>query len=94
MTEKATAHLNSATRQAPLELIPPVVPAGNREPEQLPLIRMLEVVRDRVESIHASQHTLAEELRDIRANLPLQRRPLSRKAQLLHIRVIAAPRHT
>ncbi len=90
MTQKAAAHLNLApSGQASLELIPPGVPAADSEPEQLLLIRMLQVV----ESIHTGQQTLGEDLRDIKANLPLQRRPLSRKAQTLHIRVIAARRN-
>jgi hypothetical protein len=62
---------------------PAVAPAG---PEQLPLLRMLEVVRDRVETIHAGQRSISAELRDIRANLPRQRKPLSVRTQEIHIR--------
>ncbi len=62
-------------------------------PEQLPLLRMLEVVRDRVESIHAGQRAVAAELKDIKANLPQQRRPLSSRAQDLHIRATWARRN-
>ena len=77
-----------------LELVPTAPPStAPREPEQLPLIRMLEVVRDRVESIHAGQRTMVEELRDIKANLPKQRKPLSKRAQGIHIRVTAARRN-
>jgi hypothetical protein len=61
--------------------------------EQLPLLQILEVVRDRVESLHAGQREVTAELREIEANLPLQRRPLSRRAQELHVRVIWARRN-
>jgi hypothetical protein len=40
---------------------------------------MLEVVRDRVESIYASQYAITEELRDIKANLPLTAGAVARK---------------
>jgi hypothetical protein len=59
--------------------VPPPVP------EQLPLLRLLEVVHARVESIHTGQRSLAAEVRDIRVNLPVQRRPLSKRAQQIHI---------
>ena len=55
-------------------------------PEQLPLLRMLELVRDRVETIHAGQNAVTAALKEIRANLPAQRRPLSPRTQELHIR--------
>jgi hypothetical protein len=55
----------------------------NHNPEQLPLIRMLEIVRDRVESIHASQYAITEELRTSRPTCPYSA-SLSRKAQALH----------
>jgi len=60
-------------------------------PEQLPLIRMLEVVRDRIECIHAGQKTISAELKDIKSNLPLQ--PLSVRAQEVHIQVISLRRN-
>ena len=62
-------------------------------PEQIPLLRMLEVVRDRVESIHASQRAVTAELREIRANLPAQRRPLSTRSQEIHVRATRARRN-
>src|SRR5579862_5067386 len=75
-----------ASAAGQLELVPePATPAAPREPEQLPLLRVLEIVRDRVESIHASQRTLQEQLRDIKVSLPMQRKPLSRRTQQLHI---------
>src|SRR5436853_6693506 len=58
-----------AAPQPTLELVEPAEPAPVREPEQLPLIRMLEVVRDRVESIHVGQHVMTNELREIKARL-------------------------
>ena len=61
--------------------------------EQLPLLQMLEVVRDRVESIHAGQRVVTAELKEIKASLPLQRRPLSRKTQELHVRVVWSRRN-
>lgn len=62
-------------------------------PEQIPLLRMLEVVRERVESIHAGQRAVAADLRDIRANLPMQRRPLSKRSMEIHVQVIARRRN-
>ena len=75
----------------PLELAPPPseAPAGDRPAEQLLLIRTLELVQ----SIHASQKTLAEGLRDIKASLPIQRRPLSQRAQAIHIMVTSTRRN-
>jgi hypothetical protein len=88
----AFAHEDDEAQKQRLELVTgaPVPPEG---PEQLPLIRMLEVVRDRVEAVHAGQKTLTAEVRDIKANLPLLRRPLSRRAQELHLRVIWSRRN-
>jgi hypothetical protein len=62
-------------------------------PEQLPLIRMLEVVKDKVDAIHAGQKTLVAEVREIRVNLPAQRRPLSKRTQGIHIRATWARRN-
>ena len=62
------------------------VTAAALAPEQLPLLRMLELVRDRVDSIHAGQRALTSEVREIKANLPMQRRPLSKRAQEIHVR--------
>lgn len=80
-------------RPSNLELVTSAPAAHTSGPEQLPLIRMLEVVRDRVESIHAGQRNLSAELKDIKANLPLQRRPLSRRAQEIHILAIGSRRN-
>jgi hypothetical protein len=66
------------------------VPSG---PEQLSLIRMLEIVRDRVESLHAGQKAVQVELKEIRKKLPQQRRPLSAKRQEIHIRATWARRN-
>jgi hypothetical protein len=65
---------------------PPAAPAG---PEQLPLLRMLQLV----ERIDAGQRTITAQLKEIRQNLPQQRRPLSRKAQEIHIRATWARRN-
>jgi hypothetical protein len=46
---------------------------------------MLEVVKDRVDSIHAGQRCMAEELRAIKISLPVQRKPLSKRTQQLHV---------
>ena len=76
-----------------LELVPaPACPPG-REPEQIPLLRMLEVVRDRVEQVHAGQRALADEMREIRRSLPQQRRPVSAKTEAVHIRVTSSRRN-
>jgi hypothetical protein len=83
----------SAARMAPLELVPPpATPAAPHEPEQL-MLRMLELVRDRVESIHASQRTITEELRNIKTSLPMQRKPLSRRTQSIHIQATLTRRN-
>jgi hypothetical protein len=82
-----------ALPQPTLELVVPVECAPVREPEQLPLIRMLEVVRERVDSLHAGQRVIAEQLKDLRESLPRQRRPLSARTQALHIQVTAARRN-
>jgi hypothetical protein len=78
--------------QPSLELVPPSPENPDREPEQLVLLRTLQVVRDRVESLHAQQKILVEGLRDLRDNLPQQRRPLSRRTQSLHIEAVLRKR--
>ena len=67
--------------QPSLEIVPSAPPDPNRPPEQLPLVRMLRLV----ESIHAQQRDLAAGLRDIKASLPMQRRPVSKRVQSIHI---------
>lgn len=79
--------------QPGLELVTSEPAPSSGVPEQLPLIRMLEVVRERVESIHAGQRTLTAEVREIRANLPQQRKPLSRRTREIHIRATWARRN-
>ncbi len=59
-----------------------IPPSGG--PEQL-LLRMLEVVRDRVDQVQAGQRVVVAELRDIRKNLPAQRKPVSRRTEEIHI---------
>ena len=76
-----------------LELVPAPACTPGREPEQIPLLRMLEVVRDRVEQVHAGQRALAEEVREMRRSLPQQRRPVSSKTEALHIRVTFSRRN-
>jgi hypothetical protein len=90
--QPALAFDPESEEQAGPELVttPAVAPSG---PEQLPLLRILEVVRDRVESIHSGQRALSAEVRDLKAHLPLQRRPLSRRAQELHQRAIWSRRN-
>jgi hypothetical protein len=75
--------------QSSLELVPPAAPNPDRPAEQLLLIRTLELVQ----SIHASQRTITEGLKDIKASLPVQRRPLPRRVQAIHIMVTAARRN-
>ncbi|MGA7239710.1 MAG: hypothetical protein WBY44_28785 [Bryobacteraceae bacterium] len=73
---------------AQLELVAePVTPPAPRDPEQLhlSLLRVVESVRETVQAIHASQRSIAEELRGIKTSLPMQRRPLSRRTQSLHL---------
>jgi hypothetical protein len=72
--------------QAHLEIMPAPAtgPSEPREPEQL-VLRMLEIVKDRVESIHAGQRTVVEELRALQKSMPMQRKPLSRRTQAIHI---------
>ena len=76
--------LDPEERQPGPELV--TTPAtAPEQPEQLPLIRMLEVVRDRVESIHAGQKAVMEDLRDVKANLPMQRRAVSKRTEAIHV---------
>jgi hypothetical protein len=77
--------LAAETTQGPeLVTTPPVAPSG---PEQLRLLRaLLEIVRDRVESIHSGQRLVTAELKAIRDNLPAQRKPLSQRTQEIHVR--------
>jgi hypothetical protein len=76
-----------------LEIVPPSPLPADRPAEQLLLIRTLEIVREHVESIHAAQGHLAEGFRDIKANLPMQRRPLSPRTQAIHVTVTATRRN-
>lgn len=46
-----------------------------------------------VESIHVSQCAVTAELREIKANLPAQRRPLSPGTQAIHVRATWARRN-
>lgn len=84
----------SPTPQPQLQIVPPgsSTPA-TIQPEQLPLIRMLEIVRDKVDSLHAGQRSIAEELRGIKTSLPMQRRPLSQRTQSIHIQVTLTRRN-
>ena len=83
----------AANPQSSLELVPPAAPDPDRPPEQLLLMRTLEIVRDRVESIHAAQRAITEGLRDLKASLPMQRKPLSKRAQQLHVLAVATRRN-
>jgi hypothetical protein len=74
-------------KRAP-ELVTTPPASGPREPEQLNL-RMLQLV----ESIHAGQQSITAVLKDIKQNLPEQRRPLSKRTQQIHLRVIWARRN-
>jgi hypothetical protein len=80
-------HVEPAT--SALEIVPPSPIPHDRPAEQLLLIRTLELVQ----SIHASQRAITEGLRDIKANLPLQRRPLSLRTQAIHVMVTATRRN-
>ena len=84
----------SAQQDAPakLDVLPPGPTFTNCEPEQLPL-RLLAVISERVESLHAGQRAMSAEIREIRAGLPQQRRPSSSRPQALHIAVTAALRN-
>ena len=79
-------------RQPGPELVTAAAAPPSSEPEQL-LIRMLEVVCDRVESIHAGQRAFAADLREIRANLSQQRRPASKRTEEIHMRAVWARRN-
>jgi hypothetical protein len=77
---------------AQLELVAALVGPALREPEQL-FLRILEVVKDRVESIHAGQRTVVEELRALQKSMPMQRKPLSPRTMALHLHVILTRRN-
>ncbi len=51
-----------------------------------PIDSDVEVVRDRVHSIHAGQRLLTPEVREIAASLPQQRTPLSKRSREVNIR--------
>lgn len=67
-------------------------PAAAPAPEQL-VLALLEIVRDRVDAVQAGQRLVVAELRDIRANLPMQRRPISKRTEEIHIRATWARRN-
>ena len=78
------------SEQAPsLELVPPSPVPADRPAEQLLLIRTLELVQ----SIHATQRAITEGLREIKASLPVQRKPLSQRSQAIHVMVTATRRN-
>ncbi|MCU1326975.1 MAG: hypothetical protein JWN34_2345 [Bryobacterales bacterium] len=88
----AGTHLSDCRQPGPeLVTAAAIAPSG---PEQLPLLRMLEIVRDRVESLHAGQKAVQVELKEIRKNLPQQRRPLSTRTQDIHVRATWARRNS
>jgi hypothetical protein len=64
---------------------PPQLLSHRWVPEQIPLLRMLEIVRGPVESIHASHRAVTAELREIKANLPAQRRSPPARTQAIHV---------
>ncbi len=91
MAEPARQRVNEQNAEpAQLELVAaPATPPLQRErdPEQLhlSLLRVVESVRETVQAIHASQRAITEELRGIKTSLPMQRRPLSRRTQSIHL---------
>lgn len=91
--QPALAFDDSSEQKPGPELVvtaPVMAPSG---PEQLPLLRMLEVVRERVESIHAGQRVVTRELKEIRESLPVQRRPASKRTEEIHILAIWSRRN-
>jgi hypothetical protein len=76
-------------QQPLLELVPPQPVNPDRPPEQLPLIRILQVV----ESIHANQRMVTEAPKDIKQSLPVQRRAPSKRTIELHILAISTRRN-
>jgi hypothetical protein len=92
MAKRATQNLHLPLQPEPaptLEIVPPPPLPADRPAEQLLLLRTLELVQ----SIHASQRHIAEGLRDIKANLPVQRKPLSPRTQAIHILTTATRRN-
>lgn len=79
--------------QPTLEIVPPSAVSSPPVPEQLPLIRMLEIVRTRVESLHAGLRTVVEEPRGLKTSLPMQRRPASKRTQQIHTAATLARRN-
>lgn len=84
--------VDSPTRQPGPELVVTAA-VPSLQPEQLPLLRMLEVVHNEVKSLQAGQRAVTAELREIRQSLPQQRRPLSRRTQEIHLRATWARRN-
>jgi hypothetical protein len=48
---------------------------------------------ERLDQLHTGQRAIADEIRGLKAGLPVQRRPLSRFAQEMHVKVIASRRN-
>src|ERR1700761_4199558 len=81
---------------AQLALVPEATePPPPHDPEQLQLslLQVVESVHETVRAIHASQRTLHEQLRDIKGSLPMQRRPLSRRTQGIHLQATLTRRN-
>jgi hypothetical protein len=71
-------------------------------PAQEPLVfdRILTVINERmdrqessIERLRSTQLTVCEQLKDLRASMPMQRRPLSKWAMQIHIEVTNAKRN-
>lgn len=60
--------------------------------EKLALEEVVEIISAKLDRIHSGQLTLCAQVKDIRESLPVQRRPLSRWVQQIHIEVLNAKR--
>ena len=85
-----TQPLLSPEHASPLpQIVPPSPLPPDRPAEQLLLIRTLELVQ----SIHATPRAITEGLREIKASLPVQRKPLSQRSQAIRVMVTATRRN-
>jgi hypothetical protein len=68
------------------QLMPPPVQ------QSFPFERLIAGISDKLDRIHSTQLALCAQVKDVRVNLPVQRRPLSRWDQQIHIEVLNSKR--
>jgi hypothetical protein len=69
------------------QLVPP--PAQ----QSFPFQHVISMFSDELDRLHFTQLASCEQVKDLRVSLPMQRRPLSRWAQQLHVEVVRTKRN-